>query len=78
MKHDLCCRDHFFESHSIKEAALKPQQVSERLEEIMTEFSALEREAVVKDRARFLYLKGRLLNVTGEFSSQVSPKVSRI
>ena len=65
-------RDHFFESHSISEAALKPQKVSERLDQILKDFKALETEAVEENRARFLYLKGRLLNVTGEFSIQVS------
>ena len=38
----------------------------------MTEFKSLEAEAVEENRARFLYLKGRLLNVSGEFSIQVS------
>ena len=38
----------------------------------MERFTALESVAVEENRARFLYLKGKLLNVTGEFSSQVS------
>jgi len=46
-------------------------------EQIITEFTALETEAVERNRARFLYLKGRLLNVTGEFSSQAEACLSR-
>ena len=72
----LYCRDHYFDSRSISEAAIKPQQVAERLEQILQEFSALETGAVEENRARFLYLKGKLLNVTGEFSSQVSSSPS--
>ena len=50
--------------------------MAERLEQILQEFSALETGAVEENRARFLYLKGKLLNVTGEFSSQVSSSPS--
>ena len=46
--------------------------MEERLGQIMERFTALESVAVEENRARFLYLKGKLLNVTGEFSSQVS------
>ena len=71
----MYCRDHYFDSHPISEAAIKPQQVEERLEQIMERFTALESVAVEENRARFLYLKGKLLNVTGEFSSQVSIRI---
>ena len=62
-------RDHYFENHDISEAADKPERIQEKLREVLTVFDDLESEAVLADRAVFLYLKGRALNVTGEFSS---------
>jgi len=63
-------RDHFFETHSLAEASLKPEQIKERTAEILTEFTAAEAAVEKENKAEFLFLKGRLLNISGEFSSE--------
>lgn len=63
-------RDHFFEAHSLAEAQEKASQLKSREEEILKVFSLDEVKAVEEDRAQFLYLKGRVLNITGDYSSE--------
>jgi len=70
-------RDHYFETHQLDEAAQKPQQIQERLDAVLEEFEARESAGVAEDRAMFLYLKGRLLNVTGEFSGEAEECLSK-
>ena len=73
----LNCRDHYFETHQLEEAAQKPQQIQERLDAVLEEFEARESAGVSEDRTMFLYLKGRLLNVTGEFSGEAEECLSK-
>ena len=73
----LNCRDHYFETHQLDEAAQKPQRIQERLDSVLEEFEARESIGVAEDRAMFLYLKGRLLNVTGEFSGEAEECLSK-
>jgi len=63
-------RDHYFENHDIADASRKPQELQLRLETTMKEFDKLEAASVNQDRSSFLYLKGRLLHVNGEFNSE--------
>eukprot|EP00091_Calanus_sinicus_P000112 TRINITY_DN10035_c0_g1_i1.p1 TRINITY_DN10035_c0_g1~~TRINITY_DN10035_c0_g1_i1.p1 ORF type:complete len:135 (-),score=38.84 TRINITY_DN10035_c0_g1_i1:29-433(-) len=70
-------RDHFFETHSLDEAGSKPAQLQEGMEKVLKEFSSLEGSAVEENRAMFLYLKGKLLNITGDFNSQAESSLSK-
>jgi len=70
-------RDHFFETHSLDEAASKPTQLKEGMEKVLKEFDSLENSAVEENRAMFLYLKGKLLNISGDFNSQAEALLSR-
>ena len=63
-------RDHYFENHDIADASKKPQELQVRLEKTLAEFDKFEASSVIKDRSSFLYLKGRLLHVNGEFNSE--------
>merc|ERR1719350_1070389 len=70
-------RDHFFENHSLDEAGSKPTQLQEGMENVLKEFDSLESSAVEENRAMFLYLKGKLLNITGDFSNEAEVVLSR-
>ena len=73
----MILRDHYFENHALSEASNKPHQIQERLNTKLGEFERLETAGVAEDRAMFLYLKGRLLNVTGDFNQQAEDCLSR-
>ena len=45
--------------------------------EVLTKFDEAEAAGVAEDRARYLYLRGRLLNVSGDFSSAAEACLSR-
>jgi len=70
-------RDHFFETHSLDEAESKPKQLKEGMESLLQEFNKAESSAVEENRAMFLYLKGKLLNIIGDFSSPAETLLSR-
>jgi len=70
-------RDHFFENHSLDEAKSKPSQLEEGMGNVLKEFDDLEESAVEENRAMFLYLKGRLLNISGDFNCQAEAVLSR-
>ena len=70
-------RDHFFETHSLDEAGSKPTQLKDGMANVLQEFSKTESSAVEENRAMFLYLKGKLLNINGEFNSQAETLLSR-
>lgn len=70
-------RDHFFETHSLDEAGSKPTQLQDGMENVLKEFSSLESSAVEENRAMFLYLKGKLLNITGDFNSRAESALSK-
>jgi len=70
-------RDHFFETHSLDEAGSKPSQLKEGMESLLQEFNKSESSAVEENRAMFLYLKGKLLNIIGDFSSPAETLLSR-
>ena len=73
----MILRDHYFENHALSEASNKPHQIQESLNTKLGEFEKLETAGVAEDRAMFLYLKGRLLNVTGDFNQQAEDCLSR-
>jgi len=63
-------RDHFFEAHSLSEAQGKAGHLEQRKEELLRTFGIEEVKAVEEDRAQFLYLKGRILNISGDYSPE--------
>jgi len=70
-------RDHFFETHRLEEANTKVSLLRAREADLSSEFCRLEAEAVKENRAHFLLLQGRMLNVSGDFSSQAETLLSR-
>ena len=70
-------RDHFFETRDISEAASKTGEVRDRQNASLAEFRDLEKTAEGEDKATFLYLKGRLLNLDGDFNQEAETLLSR-
>jgi len=70
-------RDHFFETHTLDEASFKPSQLKAGMERVLQKFCNCESAAVDENRAMFLYLKGKLLNINGDFNSQAETLLSR-
>lgn len=54
----------------MEEAHNKSVQLKARKEKLLLLLKEQEQEAVEEDRALFLYLKGRLLNISGDFSQE--------
>lgn len=70
-------RDHFFETHEISEASAKSSDVKEKQNICLHEFKEKEKEGEREDKAVFLYLKGRLLNLDGDFNQEAEGLLSR-
>jgi len=70
-------RDHFFEAHSLSEADGKPGELSQGKEKLLSVFQDEEARAVEEDRAQFLYLKGRVLNISGDYSPEAEAILSK-
>jgi len=70
-------KDHFFESHTLEEAGSKSSLLKTEESSALVTFKETETEAVAHDRARYLYLKGRLLNVSGDFSAEAEGLLSK-
>ncbi|XP_048476941.1 tetratricopeptide repeat protein 5 [Rhincodon typus] len=58
-------RDHYFENHSVEEAGRKQQDLVEKLNMTLGEMDALEGSS--PNKAQFLMLKGKALNVVSEY-----------
>jgi len=70
-------RDHYFETHEIEDAVHKNGRVRDKQREVLAALDAQEEEAVKEDRAYYLYLRGKLLNVDTEFSQDAETALSR-
>jgi len=70
-------RDHFFETHTLEEASTKAALLKAQESEVLLEFRRLESAALEENRAQFLLLKGRLLNVSGDFSGEAEGLLSK-
>jgi len=70
-------RDHYFEKHDIGEALHKGARLKEKAQEALNDITKLESLAIKEDRAKFLYLKGRLLNVEPDHSQQAEEVLSK-
>ena len=70
-------RDHFFEENGLSEARGKAGQVGERKAALLEVFRVAEPKVRVEDRACFLYLKGRVQNISGEYSPEAEATLSK-
>ena len=70
-------RDHFFEENGLSEARGKAGQVGERKAALLEVLRVAEPKVRVEDRACFLYLKGRVQNISGEYSPEAEATLSK-
>ena len=70
-------RDHFFEENSLSEARCKAGQVGERKAALLEVFREEESKIAVDERATFLYLRGRVQNISGEYSPDAEATLSK-
>jgi len=70
-------RDHYFEDHDLDDAVHKASRLKAKVVEVQSEMTSLESEAIAEDRARYLYLQGKLLNVEADYSAQAEQSLSR-
>merc|ERR1712037_460092 len=70
-------RDHFFEENSLSEARGKAGQVGERKVALLEVFREEESKIAVDERATFLYLRGRVQNISGEYSPDAEATLSK-
>ena len=70
-------RDHFFEENNLSEARGKAGQVGERKEALLEVFREEESKIAVDERATFLYLRGRVQNISGEYSPDAEATLSK-
>ncbi|CAM9118446.1 unnamed protein product [Lampetra fluviatilis] len=68
-------RDRYFEQHGLEEAALKGSRVESRRAEALRLLAELEAEC--GDRAGFLALRGRTLNVVPDYEAEAEAALSR-
>jgi tetratricopeptide (TPR) repeat protein len=70
-------RDHYFENHKIEDAIHKNGDIEKRLAEILNVFDRHENSALETDRARYNFLRGRLLNVIPKYSKEAENLLSK-
>ena len=70
-------RDHFFEENSLSEARGKAGQVGERKAALLEVFREEESKIAADERATFLYLRGRVQNISGEYSPDAEATLSK-
>ena len=70
-------RDHFFEKNNLSEARGKAGQVAERKSALLEVFRVEESKVAAEERATFLYLKGRVQNISGEYSPDAEATLSK-
>ncbi|XP_061403068.1 tetratricopeptide repeat protein 5 [Lethenteron reissneri] len=70
-------RDRYFEQHGLDEAALKGSRVESRRTEALSLLAELEGLTGAGDRAGFLALRGRALNVVPDYEAEAEAALSR-
>ena len=60
-------RDRFFEGRELSEAGGKAGEVTAMKDALLGQFAAQEAAAAGEDRAQYLYLRGRVVNITGDY-----------
>ncbi|XP_069686629.1 tetratricopeptide repeat protein 5-like [Periplaneta americana] len=70
-------RDHYFEKHSLDKAGQKNGDVENEMKNTLNLFENLKERAEQENRAMYLYLKGRALNVMPHHSKEAEEVLSR-
>ncbi|KAJ9577774.1 hypothetical protein L9F63_005656 [Diploptera punctata] len=70
-------RDHYFEKRSLENASQKSGDVENELKSILHYFEDLKENAEQENKAAYLYMKGRALNVLPQHSSEAEEVLSR-
>lgn len=70
-------RDRYFENHKIEEAINKNSETEKLLEDNLKIFNDQENFVKACDRARYSFLKGRLLNVVPKYNKQAENLLSK-
>jgi len=70
-------RDRFFEGRELSEAGGKAGEVTAMKEALLGQFAAQEAAAAGEDRAQYLYLRGRVVNITGDYSADAEALLSK-
>ncbi|XP_019865803.1 tetratricopeptide repeat protein 5 [Aethina tumida] len=70
-------RDRYFENHSVEDAINKNEELEALMNEALTLFNKHEKTALDLDKAKYSYLRGRLLNVLPKFSPESEVLLSR-
>ncbi|KAG8455547.1 hypothetical protein GDO86_001663 [Hymenochirus boettgeri] len=68
-------RDHYFETHSVENAARKQYDVEHEMQKTISQMEEI--EDVWKSKAFFLMLKGKALNVTPNYSQKAEEALSK-
>ncbi|XP_015247243.1 PREDICTED: tetratricopeptide repeat protein 5 isoform X1 [Cyprinodon variegatus] len=68
-------KDCYFETHGVEEAGRKPDDVKQKMEEILKKLE--EKEDSLKNKVEFLMQKGRCLNVAPDYSAAAEECLSR-
>lgn len=70
-------RDHYFEERSLENASQKTGDVENELKNTLHYFEDLKQNAEQENKAAYLYMKGRALNVLPQHSSEAEEVLSR-
>lgn len=70
-------RDLYFENHTIEEASKKNQFLKEKLDSTLQLFTELKGQADKSDKARYLFLLGRALNVMPDVNPEAEESLSK-
>ncbi|XP_013794044.1 tetratricopeptide repeat protein 5-like [Limulus polyphemus] len=70
-------RDHYFDNHPVNEATAKITDISKELEKTLQLLDEHKEECEKLDRAKYLMLKGRALNITSDYSPEAFEVLSR-
>lgn len=70
-------RDRYFENHKIEDAINKNTETEKLLEDNLKIFNDHENFVKVCDRARYSFLKGKLLNVVPKYNKQAENLLSK-
>ncbi|XP_076230771.1 tetratricopeptide repeat protein 5 isoform X1 [Calliopsis andreniformis] len=70
-------RDHYFENHSIEEAIKKNGDVEKEMKDALNKFDECKGYEIDGSRAKYYYLKGKVLNVMERFTPQAEELLTK-
>ncbi|XP_043914397.1 tetratricopeptide repeat protein 5 [Protopterus annectens] len=68
-------RDHYFENHGVEDAWRKQQDVAQEMEKVIQQL--VKHEGCSKNKAQYLLLKGKALNVTVDYSPKAEEALAK-